>query len=262
MSRGGVLDTRLPMSQSLAELLLRNGLVTPDGLAAARAEAARTHKRLAESVIDLGLVEERRLADAIARASDTSLVDPIPDDGAAAARHYIPNAIARELHVVPLRVLDDQLFVVMVNPLDREMIDVLHAVTTRTIRPMTGVRSEIGRLVSRFHRDDAAADDEEAPFHFSNETLLHRPAGLDFLRETMQPADEEFGTMIARPADRESVPVQPADEPHGIGEATAPTNPIVGVERRLDQIVGMIRNIERRLDGLESLLHDRGAVNR
>ena len=273
------------MADSLAELLLSTGLVTSAGVAAARDEAARSRKDFAVCLIDLGLVNERRLAESVAQASDTLLLDSIDEHSVAAVQHYIPKAVARELQVVPLRVLDGQLFVVMVNPLNAEAIDILRAATARAIQAITGVRSDIARLVNRFYVDPAT--DEETPFHFSNETLLRRPPELDFLRDagtytadpfaTIAPRDpatlpylhdavpvqneEEFGTMIARPADRDlgtlSPPPVPPDQTEPPREdTTAPTNPFVGIERRLDQIVGMIRNIENRLDRLESVLQE------
>ena len=288
---------RVPMAESLSELLLRIGLVASDGLATARAEAARTGKHLAECIIDLGLVEERRLAEWIARASDLSVVDPIPEDAAAAVQHHIPAAIARQLNVVPLRMSGGQLFVVMVNPLEGDAIDMLKAVTTRTIYPTIGVRSEIARLVTLLYPDEPAPA-EEAPFDFSDQTLMRARPDLSFLRDldaggmgdpmaTISPRtvaiagymhqsapsepDEEFGTMIARPADGDRgtlpailppAPVQARGEARGGEDATAPTNPIVGIERRLDQIVTMIRTIEKRLDRIESLFQDQGALDR
>lgn len=252
------------MAETLDELLVRSGLVTQAALAAARTDAARTRKRLPETLIDLGLVTERRFAEWMAQTSRTALLDPIPAEAAEAVAHHVTRAIGRELQVVPVRIVDDRLFVAMVNALDHQAIRLLETMTRRTIRPVTGVRSDIERLVNRFYPPDFDAADitilpratvnfelqqpaaaaEEAPFDFSNETLLRRPAGLDFLREPDPREDREFGTMMVAPAEPE-----PARE-----ESTAPANPLLAIERHLEQIVRMIAGVEKRLDALEARL--------
>lgn len=294
------------MASNLEPLLIHSGVVTPEGLHAARADAARTRKRLPETLIDLGLVTERRFAEWVAQVSRTPLLDPLPADTAESVLQHVTRAIAREVQVVPLRLDGEQLFVAMVNPLDREAVQLLETVTRLSIRPVTGVRSDIERLVNRFYPEDFAAADitilppvtanfelqeparsaalsqDEAPFDFSNETLLRRPAGLDFLRDAAgsdapavdhefgtlmasplpsPAADQEFGTMMAAPArDLDTLP-PPASagasqppETKAVGESTAPTNPFVAIERQLEQIVRMIGRIERRLDDLEARL--------
>jgi hypothetical protein len=236
------------MAENLDELLVRSGLVTQAALTAARADAARTRKRLPETLIDLGLVTERRFAEWMAQISGTPLVDPIPEDAAEAVLRHVTRAIARELQVVPVRIVEEQLFVAMVNALDREAIQLLETITPLKIRPVTGVRSEIERLVNRFYPE------EEAPFDFSNQTLLRRPAGLDFLRDLdAPPEDHEFGTMIAAPAPAPA-PVRDEEPQPPREESTAPTNPLIAIERHLEQIVRMIRNVEKRLDDLEARL--------
>jgi hypothetical protein len=276
------------MADGLDELLARSGLVTDAALAVARADAARSRKRLADSILDFGFVTERRFADWIAQISRTPLVEAIPEEEASALRAQIPMAIARELQVVPLRLVEDQLFVVMVNALDGHAIDVIQAAAGLTVRPMTGIRSDVRRAVSRLYPEEfdpsettilpssarpfvpetplAASSGERAPFEFSSETLLRRPAELDFLRDPGPGSDVEFGTVISRPLPENlehdtqpPVPAQASADPGTPGEdSTAPTNPLIEIERRLDQIVRMIHRIEERLDTLETLTRDSG----
>jgi len=282
--------------ERLGEMLVQGGLVTDAGIAAARADAAQTKKRLPETVIDLGLVNERRFATWMAQISGSPLVDPIPEDAATAVQQRVTSGVARELQVVPLRYMDEGLEVVMVNPLDRGATDVLQAVTGLHIRPMTGVRSEIERLVNRLYPQEIEAPDvtilppsgqfalvtdgeaplegeappaeEAAPFDFSNETLLRRPPGLDLIQDWSVPdADGEFGTIVAgrmrgtvpetaEPAPPPPVPPPPSEHvsKNAGDDSTLPTNPVAGLERRLDQVVRVMTNIEKRIDDLKVAL--------
>ncbi len=147
------------MEETLEALLLKSQLVTESQLGAARVDAARTRKRLPETLIDLGFIDERQIAECLAQVSRTPLIDPLPEESAAAIQHKISSAIGRELEVIPIRLDQDTLFVAMVNPLDRNTLEVLAATTGLKIQPMTAVRSAIERLVKGFYSDDYGAPD-------------------------------------------------------------------------------------------------------
>jgi hypothetical protein len=164
-------------------------------------------------------------------------------------------------------------------------VDVIQAAAGIAVRPMTGIRSDVRQMIGRLYPDefdpsettilpasarpyvppapDPAAPEAE-PFEFSSETLLRRPPELDFLREPAPAPEVEFGTVILRrPPDFEhdTQPPLPASsaEPQAPAEdSTAPTTPFIQIERRLDQIVRMIRRIEERLESLETLARDSG----
>src|SRR5687768_13670956 len=106
------------MTASLEELLLRDGIVGRERLDIALEDARRTHKSLAETVIDLGFVEERRFAEWIAGVSGTQLVDPLPEDVPTKLERRLPPATARLRMVAPIGEEPWGLLVAMLNPLD------------------------------------------------------------------------------------------------------------------------------------------------
>lgn len=278
------------MAETLEELLIRSGLVSSAQIVAARADAARTRKRLPETLIDLGYVSEQRFAEWIAQASRTPLVDPLSEEAAASLQTKISPGIAREFEVVAVRLVDQQLYVAMVNPLDAAILDVLQATTQLNVRPVTGVRSAVERMVStlyppvldspditlqpatlNFELEDpfatappaAAPPGREEPFDFSNETIMRSRRDLEDLFRAdaaNRDADEEFGTMMAASApsfkDHDTLPPPPAAQPpKAVGdESTEPTNPFVGIERRLDQLTKMMKKLQKKLDDLDAML--------
>ncbi len=266
------------MKENLEDLLVKSGLVTESQLAAAHLDAARTRKRLPETLIDLGFIDERRFAEWIAQVSRTPLVDPLSEESAAAIQHKISRAIGRELEVIPVRLDEDTLSVAMVNPVDRNALDVLAATSGLKVRAMTGVRSAIERLIKRFYPDDYGAPDitvlpaagfelvsgrdtlppvpgAEPEVDFSDLTLINTARGLALAERTSPrtPAAKEFGTLIApaQTAPRETEPAPAAPKPD---ESTNPTTPLVAIERRLDQLARMIVKMQKQLDNIDAIL--------
>ena len=226
------------MGETLQELLQRSGLLTPAQIAAAVEDAALRRKRLPETLIDLGYITERRFAEWMSAASGTPLIDPLPEETAWVLQNRITAGVARELEVVPVRQLGDELYVATVNPLDDSAMSVLRATTGMEIKPVTGVRSAIERLVDRLYKitEDAA-----------DITMLGRPPAANASQ-----ADEPFGTVAAiRPAEERDTlpPIAPKSD-----DSTAETNPFVEMERRLEQLAKMIQKMQRQLDGIEQLL--------
>ncbi len=270
------------MSQKLQELLLQTRAISEAQLRQALEEAAQTQKTLAQTVIDLGFINERHFAQWISRASETQLVDPVPEDAVASLERRLPRATAREREVVPLQLEGKRLHVAMVDPLDQATIDVLTATSGYEIVPVTGVRSSIERLVNRFYRGEMEADitilpssafnfdlaqpvnmqreqkppaeesSEKEPFDFSNETLIASRASPGLFDDVAAPEkpsfDAQFDTMMIKPA---APPVAPSPSDP---DATNPTDPLVVIARRLDQLVDVVQKIQRRLDAIDATL--------
>lgn len=268
------------MTASLETLLLRDGILDPERVTIAADDARRTHKTLAETVIDLGFVDERRFAEWMAEVSGTRLADPLPEDVAATLERRLPPATARLRMVVPVGEESGMLYVAMVNPLDETTLQVLRSTSGSEILPVTGVRSAIERLVNRVYPEQldgdatvmpnlrftfnpeeppatvpepspapvasAAADDE--PFDFSTRTLLSSRSDLGDLNAEPPPAHGgRFGTLIAQPLP-DSVATEPPDN------AAAAPETLARIEQRLDAIAGAIERLQRRLDALDMTL--------
>ncbi len=252
------------MGDRLDEVLLKSGLISEEQLATAKADAARTRKRLPETLIDLGMIEERQFARWMAKVSRAPLVDPISEDESAAISHKITRGVGREIEVVPIRIVGEELHVAVTNPLDRSAIDMVAATTGFRVRPFTGVRSVVERLVNRFYPEDYDAADitllptqtfegpisgseEKPPFEFSNETLMGSVRPLTVAGTP----DDSHGTIIAKGVQPPSSSASRAGQQD---ISTNPTNPFIAVERRFDQLAKMISRIEKRLETIEAAL--------
>src|SRR5512142_2509624 len=142
---------------SLEELLVSTNLLSPPQLAAAQRDAEQRRRPLAQTLIDLGLVDDRRFADWMAGVTKLPLVDPLSPEVIHEVERYISRAVAREYEVLPIDVDADEMTVAMVNPLDTTCLSVLHTTTGMKIHPVVGIHGQVKSLVDRFYPADEPA---------------------------------------------------------------------------------------------------------
>lgn len=200
----------------LEELLLQTRALTPEQLERAKSDAKRTRKRLAQTIIDLGLVDDRRFAQWMAHVSDTPLVDPLPAGAVHALEGRIPRGIAREYEVAPVAIEGDVLTVATINPLDESCASILRTTTGMNVRFVTARYGPLTEVVTRYYPED----DEEM--------TIFPPVGPSL--------DEEVGN--------ETVGAKP--------RSLSQLDRIVRIEKRLDELSATVKTLEVALQRLTS----------
>ncbi len=168
----------------LAGLLVAQGLVPRASLDAARAEALRASRPLAEVLVDRGLVDEQALAEALARAMGTVVLELAGRTLDAEVAHLVPEDVARRHLAVPIApdTLTASLRVAFVDPLDAEARAAVQEVTgldvAVLVTTLSGVRATLDRQYGRAERAGASSPasprDDLAP-----ETTRRTDAALD-----------------------------------------------------------------------------------
>lgn len=139
---------------TLEQLLVQTQLLSPMQLAVAQRDAQLRHRRLAPTLIDLGMIDEKRFADWMVEVTHLPLVDPLPDADVVALQRRVPRALAREYEVVPLRLTGQELTVATINPLESAALSVLHTTTGLQIRAVVARYGELMRLVTKCYPED------------------------------------------------------------------------------------------------------------
>ena len=203
---------------TLEELLVSTRLLSSVQVAVAQRDAEVSHKRLAATILDLGLVDEIRFAEWMSKASGSPLVHPIADDAVQGLERRVPRGIAREFEFVPVEMRADELTVATVNPLDTTALEILRTATRLRVRPVVARQSELSRLLEKFYPED---DMEQ--------TIL--PAGFD-----MSGGDESPGlsTQMIAPGPAETQ--------------------LDRIERQLSQLTAQIDSIQKRIDAIDAAL--------
>lgn len=149
--------------ERLGALLVSRGHCDAKTLDRARSVAAESGQRLDSVLIQLGLVNERGLADAFAVLLEWPL---------AAAEHYptepvLPERLSakflRQARAVPLEVDGDKLHLAMANPLDRFTPAAVSAATGLKVIPEVAVPIELDAALGRLYPNPSAAGPETPP---------------------------------------------------------------------------------------------------
>ncbi len=160
----------------LCRLMLDQGRLRQDDLNRARAYRDQHGGNLLTLLVRLGLVSERDLAVAQSEMLDIPLVSDkeYPED--APQIEDISVRYMKQQHLVPIRINDDQIEVVMANPRDTVALKALKMATGCEVLARVGVNSEIdntieryfgggrsamGQIVESLGSDDAGDDEED-----------------------------------------------------------------------------------------------------
>ncbi|HEU4521352.1 MAG TPA: hypothetical protein VFT12_05070 [Thermoanaerobaculia bacterium] len=217
---------------TLEDLLVQTHVLSPVQLAVAKRDAEMHRRRLAPTVVDLGLVDEARFAEWASQTSELPLMHPLPDDEAAAVAGRVPAAVARQYEVVPVGIDGDELTVATMDPFDRGAIELLHITTGMKIRPVVARHGELTRLVQSLYpnvEDDATPP----PFEFGTETLLAAH------RQPLAIGDDSVGnrTQIFTPRPDASEPSQ-----------------LDRIEAQLASLARSIETLEKRIAAIDGTL--------
>ncbi len=134
----------------LCQLMIAQGRLRAEDLARARAYREQHGGNLLTLLVRLGLVSERDLASAqsellgITLFSEKDYPEQAPDIDSVSTRFM------KQQHLVPVRVEDDTLHVVMADPQNPAMLKALRMATGLKVEPCVGITSEIDNAIERY----------------------------------------------------------------------------------------------------------------
>jgi hypothetical protein len=234
---------------TLEQLLVDTRLLTTAQLATAQRDANVRHKRLAAAIIDLGLVDERRFAEWLAKVTELPVVDPLPAGAIATLQHRISPQLAREYQVVPLAIERDALTIATMNPLDQGALEILRHATGLHIRAVIAMYGAISDALERFYPEE----DRDL-------TLMRRPADLS--RSTIaapMPLGSEtvlagVGRPFAKHAETDETRVLPSSAPVLVDAESSGDEQLDRIERHLADLVNAVEKLQRRVDAMDATI--------
>jgi general secretion pathway protein E len=134
----------------LCALMVEQGRLREEDLNRARAYRDQHGGNLLTLLVRLGLVSERDLARAQSELLDIELISDkdYPEDGPEI--EDISIRYMKQQHLVPIKVTDTEVVVVMADPHDRFALKALSMATSRKVVPKVGVTSEIDNTIERY----------------------------------------------------------------------------------------------------------------
>ena len=200
---------------TLEQLLIDTRVLSSAQITTAQRDANIRHKRLAATLVDLGMIHERRFAEWIARVTELPILDPIPHTVVAQLQNRISPQIAREYQVVPVAIDKDMLTVATMNPLDHGALELLRHATGMRVQPVVALYSAITQVLAQFYPEDEA-----------DLTMMRRPPDLT---EAVEPANP--------------VAHKPQEE-----------SQLDRIERAIADLVDALDKLQRRVDAMDATI--------
>lgn len=141
-----------PPQEKLADVLAEAGLLTPEQLEPAIAEARRLGKRLGDYLVEERLVTPEDLAMALSLQLNLPIIDLKRHTVQPQALQLVPEEYARQHDLIPIDVAADALVVVMAYPGNVQVLEDLKARAKMAIQPAVGIPGDIREAINRHYR--------------------------------------------------------------------------------------------------------------
>ncbi len=137
--------------RELVDALIDAYLVTPEQLAEAN-RATENGKDVIDTLVARGIIAPRDVAMAFSLQLNLPLIELKRHTVQPHALALVPEEIARRYKAIPMDIIDDELVVVMENPLDIRALEDIRIRAGMPIRPTIGVRGDIEDAISIYYR--------------------------------------------------------------------------------------------------------------
>ena len=146
--------------KKLGEILVSWDLLDPNALADAVAYAAEHGKRIGEALVELELVSEEDVTKALATQFDLEYVDLDKNVVAPAVLELVPRELITRHTVLPMAKEGNRLKMIINDPLDLELLDMLRFRLNTEIDCVLAPKSKIQRFIDTFMSKVDASMDE------------------------------------------------------------------------------------------------------
>jgi type IV pilus assembly protein PilB len=187
----------------IGDILIREGLIKPEQLQSALADAKSSNTRVGYSLIKLGYIAETELTRTLARQYRVPAVDLEKVNIDAKIIRLVAPELAHKHQVLPLRRVGRTLTIAMANPIDAAAIDALKFATRHDIEPVVVGEYTLRNHLNRYYPEGAEDADKQDKQNLQN--LLDQIEGEDEL-EVIEDREEELN-LDAMQAAVEDAPV-------------------------------------------------------
>ncbi|HEX6261533.1 MAG TPA: ATPase, T2SS/T4P/T4SS family, partial [Actinomycetota bacterium] len=170
-------------TKDLGEVLVDEGLITEDDLGKAHEEQERSGRSLGRVLLDLNLVDETKLVEALAHQIGLQFVDLSEHGVDASAVALVPEQVARRHRAIPIAFEDSTLVVAMSDPSNVIALDDIRTITGFEVRAVVATAADVDEAINKYAKLDQSVED-----------IAHQAAGAadeDLDLDAMEAAVEE-----------------------------------------------------------------------
>lgn len=160
-------------------MLVAANLIDEVQMQVALAEQQRTGKRFGSTLVELKFVDENVLAAFLSRQVDIPCISLLHIDIPKKVLRKLPGKVAREVHAIPIRLVEGRYEVAMLDPTDETILAKLEEHLGSPVTPLIAPQSSIEKMVERFYSDEP--DDTQVSRR--KEAVVGDPMFLDLIEE-------------------------------------------------------------------------------
>ena len=135
----------------LGDLLVASGIITEAQLEQALAMPREDGQRLGDVLIQHGFITEAQLIDALRVQLGVDFIDLTAVSIPVELARYVPRNIAKKYGVVPVKLVQDRLYLAMHDPLDFVAQDEVKTASRKRIIPMIATRKAVEQAIDRYN---------------------------------------------------------------------------------------------------------------
>jgi len=192
--------------KTIGSILLDVELVTQGDIDRALELQKQTGQRLGEVLVSLGVVSDDDIRWALAEQLNLPYVNIRKDQIDIDVATILPEKLARRYHVIPILIIDDELTVVVDDPLNTTIIKDIEAITKSRVKVSLGRTSDIMLAIDEIYgsSEEDFQKKQEAPPHFLSpwfseddiQTILNDPSGHALLQRVLENAFDHGASWI------------------------------------------------------------------
>ena len=141
----------------LGDLLVSSGIITGEQLEQALARPCGDGQRLGDVLIRQGVISEAQLIDALRVQLGVDFVDLTAVSIPVELAKYVPRNLAKKFLVVPVKLVQDRLYLAMHDPLDFVAQDEVKTASRKRIIPMIATRKAVEQAIERLYGSEGTA---------------------------------------------------------------------------------------------------------
>ena len=149
----------MPDVKELGDVLVEEGLITPEQLAEASAEQQRAGRSLGRILIDLGLVREPDLVSVLARQIGLDFVDLGDYQIDPRVPGLLSEQVARRYRALPIGFEDGRLIVAMSDPANVFALDDIRTITGMEVKPVVATAADIESAIRKYGHFEQSVED-------------------------------------------------------------------------------------------------------
>ncbi len=184
--------------KTIGSILLDVELVTPEDIEEALNLQKQTGQRLGEVLVSLGIVSDDDIRWALAEQLNLPYVNIRKDQIDIDVAMMLPEKLARRYHVIPILKIDDELTVVVDDPLNTTVIQDIEAITKSRVKVSLGRTSDIMLVIDEIYgrSEDTGSKAHETPPAFLSpwfseenmQQILNDPSGHSLIQIVLDTA--------------------------------------------------------------------------